>query len=41
LSSWEEHRLRVLDNRMPRIFGPKRGEVMEGWRKRHNEELHN
>jgi hypothetical protein len=31
----EEHRLRVL-----RIFGPKRDEVMGGWRKLHNEELH-
>jgi hypothetical protein len=24
-----------------RIFGPKRGEVMGGWRKLHNEKLHN
>jgi hypothetical protein len=24
-----------------RIFGPKRDEVMEDWRKLHNEELHN
>jgi hypothetical protein len=24
-----------------RIFGPKRGEVMEGWRQLHNEKLHN
>jgi hypothetical protein len=24
-----------------RIFGPKRGEVTEKWRKLHNEELHN
>jgi hypothetical protein len=23
-----------------RIFGPKRDEVMRGWRKLHNEELH-
>jgi hypothetical protein len=30
----EEHRLR-------RIFGPTRDEVMGGWRKLHNEELHN
>jgi hypothetical protein len=29
----EEHRLR-------RIFGPKRDEVIGGWRKLHNEELH-
>jgi hypothetical protein len=33
----EEHRLRVLR----RIFGPKRDEVTGGWRKVHNEELHN
>jgi hypothetical protein len=31
----EEHRLRVLR----RIFGPKRDEVTEEWRKLHNEEL--
>jgi hypothetical protein len=31
------HRLRVLR----RIFGPKRNEVTGGWRKLHNEELHN
>jgi hypothetical protein len=24
-----------------RIFGPKRDEVIRGWRKLHNEELHN
>jgi hypothetical protein len=35
----EEHRPRVFRNR--RIFGPKRDEVTEGWRKPHNEELHN
>jgi hypothetical protein len=29
----EEHKLRV--------FGPKRDEVMGGWRKLHNKELHN
>jgi hypothetical protein len=34
--------LRVSENRvLRRIFGPKRGEVMGGWRKLHNEELHN
>jgi hypothetical protein len=38
----EEHRLRVFDNMMlRRIFGPKRDEVTGGWRKLHNEELHN
>jgi hypothetical protein len=36
----EEHRLRVFENRvLRRIFGPKRDEVMGGWRKVHNEEL--
>jgi hypothetical protein len=38
----EEHRLRVFENRvLRRIFGPKRDEVIGGWRKLHNEELHN
>jgi hypothetical protein len=37
----EEHRLRVFENRvLRRIFGPKRDEVTDGWRKLHNEELH-
>jgi hypothetical protein len=37
----EEHRLRVIENRvLRRIFGPKRDEVTDGWRKLHNEELH-
>jgi hypothetical protein len=32
----EEHRLRVLENRvLRRIFGPKRDEVTGGWRKMH------
>jgi hypothetical protein len=32
----------VFENRvLRRIFGPKRDEVMGGWRKLHNEELHN
>jgi hypothetical protein len=35
----EEHRLRVFENRVLRIFGSKRDEVMGGWRKLHNEEL--
>jgi hypothetical protein len=38
----EEHRLRIFENRMRRrIFGPKRDEIVGGWRKLHNEELHN
>jgi hypothetical protein len=37
----EEHRLRVFENRvLRRIFGVKRDEVIGGWRKLHNEELH-
>jgi hypothetical protein len=36
----EEHRLKVFENRVLRIFGPKREE--DGlWRKLHNNELHN
>jgi hypothetical protein len=38
----EEHRLRVFEKRvLRRIFGPKRHEVTGGWKKLHNEELHN
>jgi hypothetical protein len=41
LTSREEHRLRMFENRMlRRIFGPKRDEVTGGWRKLQNEELH-
>jgi hypothetical protein len=37
----EEHRLRVLDNRLLwRIFGPKRNDVTREWKNLHNEELH-
>ena len=36
----EEHRPGVFENRVfRRIFGPKRDEVTEKWRKLHNEEL--
>jgi hypothetical protein len=38
----EEHRLRVFENRvLRRIFVPSRKEVVGGWRRLHNEELHN
>jgi hypothetical protein len=38
----EVHRLRVFENSvLRRIFGAKRDEVTAGWRKLHNEELHN
>jgi hypothetical protein len=34
--------LRVLENRvLRRIFGPKRDDVTEDWRKLYNEEFHN
>jgi hypothetical protein len=37
----EEHKLRMFKHRaLRRIFGLKRDEVMRGWRKLHNEELH-
>jgi hypothetical protein len=37
----EEHRLRVFEKRVLRSrFEPKGGEVRGGWRKLHNEELH-
>jgi hypothetical protein len=35
----EDHRLRVFENRVLRIFGPKREED-GSWRKLHNDELH-
>jgi hypothetical protein len=35
----EERRLRVFENRVLRVFGPKRDEVTGEWRKLHNEEL--
>ena len=35
----EERRLRVFENRVLRIFWPKRDEVIKEWRKLHNEEL--
>jgi hypothetical protein len=38
----EEHRVRVFENRVLRgIFGPKRDEVIGGWRKLHNGDIHN
>jgi hypothetical protein len=38
----KEHGLRVCENRkLRRIFGPRREEVAGGWRRLHNEELHN
>jgi hypothetical protein len=41
LTLMEGHRLRVFENRvLRRIFGPKRDEVIVGWRKLRNKELH-
>jgi hypothetical protein len=38
----KEYKLRVFENRvLRRIFGPKRDTVTGGWRKLHNEKLHN
>jgi hypothetical protein len=38
----EEHRLRMFEKRvLRRILGPRRNEVTGGWRKLHNEGLHN
>jgi hypothetical protein len=41
LTSREEHGLKVFENRLvKRIFGPKEQEMVVGWRKLRNEELH-
>jgi hypothetical protein len=38
----EENKLRMFENRvLRRIFRPKRGGMTRGWKKMHNEELHN
>jgi hypothetical protein len=38
----EEHRLRIFEKRvLRRIYGTKRVEIIEGWRKLRNEDLHN
>jgi hypothetical protein len=38
----DEHRLRVVEKSvLRRIFGPMMDEIVQGWRKFHNEELHN
>jgi hypothetical protein len=37
-----EHRLRAFENRLlKRIFGSRRDDMTGGWRKQHNEDLHN
>jgi hypothetical protein len=41
LTLWEEHRLRVFENRvLRRMLGLKKDEVTGGWRKLHNENLY-
>jgi hypothetical protein len=38
----EEHKLKVFENRvLRRISGPKRDEIIGGWRECHDEELQN
>jgi hypothetical protein len=37
----EEHRLRVFENSVLRIVGPREDEMTGGWRGLHNEELYN
>ena len=40
LTLWEERKLRVFENMvLRRIFGPRRDEVTEEWRRLHNKEL--
>ena len=40
-TSTAEHKLRVFENRVPRMMcGPKREEVTGNWRGLHNEQLH-
>jgi hypothetical protein len=42
ITAREEQTLKVFENRaLRRILGPKRKEVVGGWRRLHNEELHN
>jgi len=41
LTLTEEHKLRVFENRVLReVSGPRREELIEGWRKLHNVEFH-
>jgi hypothetical protein len=40
LTPRQEHRLRVCENRVLRIFEPKRKKVAGSWRRPHNDELH-
>jgi hypothetical protein len=40
VSDIKEHKLRVSENRVLRIFGPKRDEMTGEWKRLHNKELH-
>jgi hypothetical protein len=40
-TSRKRRRLRIFENRVLRIFGPRRDEVTGEWRKFHSRELHN
>jgi hypothetical protein len=41
LNQIEQHSSRLFENRVLRIFAPKREDMVEGWRRLHNEVLHN
>jgi hypothetical protein len=40
-TSKKEHGMKVLEKKMLRISGPKKYDMIRGWRKLHNKELHN
>jgi hypothetical protein len=38
----KEYRLKIFENvALRRMFGPRRNEIIQGWRELHNGELHN
>jgi hypothetical protein len=41
VSDFKGRTWRISENRLMRIFGPKRGEVIGHWRTVNNQELHN
>jgi hypothetical protein len=38
---WEEHRLRIFEGVLRRIFGPNRDDLIGAWSNLQNEERHN
>jgi hypothetical protein len=40
MTLWSGQRLGRLQNRLKKIFGPKRNEIIRDWIKLHNKELH-